>query len=115
MVPGHVLSLIYKIFRKIHTFLPAPHEIKDPASVEICSSTSQPAMHGLPDCLIFVVLISHAIFILFYTILCVTFLLIFLWCHVNWKEPTSGTTPSMLDNDDDDDVIFTYLVTLRLQ
>jgi hypothetical protein len=60
---GHVLSLFYKISRMIHTFLPAPYKLKDPAVVEICFSTSQPATHGFVDCVIILaVLAFHVIF-----------------------------------------------------
>lgn len=62
MLLEHVLSLLYKISRTIHALLPALHELKHSAAVEIRSCTSQPATHDFLSCVvILVVLPRHVI------------------------------------------------------
>jgi len=47
----------------IHTFLLALHEHEDSTAVEVCSSASQPAVHGFLDyVIILIVLACHLFF-----------------------------------------------------
>jgi hypothetical protein len=48
----HLSLLFYKIFAPIYAFLPALQNLKYASSIEVRSSSSQPASHGFLNCFV---------------------------------------------------------------
>jgi hypothetical protein len=57
----HLLLLFYKILIRIYAFLPVLQNIKNASAVEVRSSSSQPASHGFPDCLVSVLVVTSQV------------------------------------------------------